>query len=326
MPVPVRHPKSPGRVSQFGGPSGGGAPSAAVRDLLASEGYRQEAREKWSVTPTPDEAVLPEADLLAQWSVQDQRPRNVCVAFAAAAAAEYLRLRKFGRLDERVSAQYIYWMMRDMYPPPVDDRPEGWAIGATRLRQARDVLEKSGVCPERLSPFYLGLLDPATLPEGEEPSDEAKAAADPTEFATGDYGSYPEGSRPTESLVNLFHARLKDGRPIAAGFPMFGTQSHRVNWHAVDALGTGEVLGPLDEGSGILPGAVSELGHVVCIIGYAPDPVDADEGWFIFRNSWGVEFGHAVNSRFPELPPGYGTISASYVEHFCWEYYIPQLA
>ena len=48
-------------------------------------------------------------------------------------------------------------------------------------------------------------------------------------------------------------------------------------------------------------------------------------GYFVFRNSWGFEFGRKASDPDrprgpPRVPlPGYGTISASHVEAACWE-------
>lgn len=322
----MKHSRTLGNIHLRGGHAGACPPDAGTPAALASPGYADSARQGWAATPAPRAAALPDRAFLSRWVAVDQRPRNTCTAFAAAAAVEMLRHGASGTRITPVSAQFIYWLMRHDHALPEGDRPPGYDIGATRLSQARDVLEQSGVCPDALAPFHLGLTDPETAPAGTEPSAEARAAADASEFAAGEYGFYPTGQRPAESLTALFHRLLTEGRPVCAGFPMFGTTSGRSNWHSVGALMRGEVLGPLDDGAGIAPGTAASTGHVVCLVGYLPEARAGEEGWFVFRNSWGLDFGRAGNRRLDWLPPGYGTISAAHVDQFCWEYYAPKLA
>lgn len=321
----MRQSKTTGNITLRAG-TGGAVPDSATCIAFGSRHYCAKARATWRDTGVPHAPVLPDLDFLWSWHPVDQRPRNVCVGFAMAAAVEMLRHNRTGKPVEPVSAQAIYWMMRKEFPLTGDDAPPGYEIGATRLKQAQDVVEQRGVCPDSLAPFYLGMIDRDTAPHGTAPSQEALEAMNPDEFGEGVYGFHPEADRPATSLTRTFHELLAQGRPVAAGFPMFGTSSGRSNWHSVDALSTGEVLGPLDAGSGIQAGTVADSGHVVCLVGYAPDPEAEGEGWFIFRNSWGVDFAQDGNPRFPDLPPGYGTLSASYVDHYCWEYYAPELA
>lgn len=318
--------KTPGAIGLRGGQTGGAAPDAETLKQFSSVDYFRASARSWSDTPVPDEAILPDPDFLAGWAVTDQRPRNMCVAFAGANTIEALRFWQSGEPVEPVSTQFLYWMMRREYALPDGSQPPGYEVGATRLSQARDVIERVGIVSDDLAPFHRGLLRRELAPNGEAPSDAARAAARSDEFGPGLYDFLPSSARPKQSLTQLFHGLLKERRPVAAGFPMFRTLSGRSNWHTVDALSRGEVLGPLDKGSNIRKDAIAESGHVICLIGYAPDAEVEGEGWFIFRNSWGVDFGHAGNRRFPELPPGYGTISAAHVDHYCWEYYAPTLA
>lgn len=323
----MRFLKTPGHICVRGGLAGAAAPDARTLRTLGRPDYWQATRDAWNACPPPSAPVLPDPAFLSSWATVDQRPRDTCTAFGAVAAVEMLRHAAAGTEVAPLSSQYLYWMMRVEHPLTGDDVPPGYDLGATRLSQARDVIEGHGLCPDALAPTWAALVDRTTAPEGAAPSDEARAAADPSIFAPGDYGFLPaDEDRPAHNLSHRFHALLSEGRPIAAGFPMFGTGSGRSNWHAVDALSTGEVLGPLEPGSGIRPGSVARSGHVICILGYVPDEDDPGEGWFIFRNSWGVAFGQAGSRRLPDLPPGYGTISAGHVDQYCWEYYAPRLA
>ena len=66
-------------------------------------------------------------------------------------------------------------------------------------------------------------------------------------------------------------------------------------------------------------------GHVVCVTGFIPDPAEPLGGWFVFRNSWGLEF--ASHATLPDSGPtsgtrGYGLLSATHVNNYCWEYLV----
>jgi len=65
-------------------------------------------------------------------------------------------------------------------------------------------------------------------------------------------------------------------------------------------------------------------GHAVCIIGYLKDPKVAGGGWFICRNSWGLEWASEANAAQPFAIPGlpgrgYGVISVEYLDTHCSE-------
>jgi hypothetical protein len=63
-----------------------------------------------------------------------------------------------------------------------------------------------------------------------------------------------------------------------------------------------------------------KFGHAVCVLGYEPDQNAPGGGWFIFRNSCGEKWGEqpAVPGG-KSLPPGYGTVSAEYVDKYALE-------
>lgn len=211
--------KTPGAINLRGGQTGGAAPDLETLRQFGSSAYYDRCLARWKSTPVPEQAILPDPAFLSRWAMVDQRPRNVCVGFAVAAAVEALRYWNAPGPIEKVSAQFIYWTMRHDFALPDDDQPPGYAIGATRLSQARQVLETIGVVPDSLAPYHLGLVDRSTAPEGTPPSDEALVAADSTEFAEGAYGFHPVGRRPDHSLTQTFHDLLQQGRPVGRRFP-----------------------------------------------------------------------------------------------------------
>jgi len=110
------------------------------------------------------------------WFIPDQRPRETCVACAAAACIELLRAGKSGGF-EPLSAQFLYWYMRTAVgaAAPKSDHPPGWAEGATRLSYAKAVLEKYGICREAVCRSG---LEPDLPLEGRQPSCEADKEAE----------------------------------------------------------------------------------------------------------------------------------------------------
>ena len=79
---------------------------------------------------------------------------------------------------------------------------------------------------------------------------------------------------------------------------------------------------PLATGSA--PGG-STPGHAVAVVGFEPSSSEPTGGWFIFRNSMGLNFGRIRDGdAVPQVPAdGFGAISATYVENYCWELLSP---
>lgn len=83
------------------------------------------------------------------------------------------------------------------------------------------------------------------------------------------------------------------------------------NWSTASGFVYGTVLDPP-------PVSIVVGGHAVAITGFMPDREEHKGGYFIVRNSWGVEWGANAPARgLPE--PGYGRVSATYVDNFLWE-------
>ena len=64
-----------------------------------------------------------------------------------------------------------------------------------------------------------------------------------------------------------------------------------------------------------IPGEVPEsIGHAVALAGFEDDPQFAGGGYFIVRNSWGLNWGTAS-----PLGSGYGTLPYRYLAQFNWD-------
>jgi hypothetical protein len=110
---------------------------------------------------------------------------------------------------------------------------------------------------------------------------------------------------------------LKRGRLVAITLPVFVDGNNRDidNWNADLARVYGVVMDPP-------PSAVAEVGHAVCVTGFVPDASEPMGGYFVFRNSWGSAWANTAPSagtRYHTPQPGYGQVTASYVEKYLWE-------
>jgi hypothetical protein len=108
---------------------------------------------------------------------------------------------------------------------------------------------------------------------------------------------------------------LQAGRPVAISLPVYQdpVRLNENNWTTAVGWLYGRVFNPPTQASVI-------GGHCVCITGFVPDPNEPNGGHFVIRNSWGPQWGsQAPSPPYHSPEPGYGEISASYVEGFCWE-------
>lgn len=305
---------------------GGAPPSRLACERFADSGYlRRHVCECHGRTERlPGGRIALESDLLPHWTPRDQRARGTCTAFGAAAAME-LFLARQGRRED-LSEQFLYHRMR-VAQPGLGQGVPGEETGATRLAQAGAVLKGDGICPEHMAPYH-NALPPGVPLEGQAPTAEALAQAALLRHPAFRHdlltdGPAGFGNRP---LSDLFVDLLAQGSPVAVGLPVFEHESGETNWTLTRALTSGVVPCPDDAGAPELR-MLMDGGHVVCLTGFQPDPDEPRGGWFIFRNSWGADFGTSVYGPprpGPRIPArGFGAMSATYVDKYVWEYLAP---
>ena len=298
-------------------PTGAAGPSEALQDRAP--------RDQSSSTLVQAKPI----DLVGQnryelWPAEDQRPRQTCVAFAAAACIELYRALQGAGL-RLLSPQYLYWHMRTHKWPGAS--PPGWEEGATKLGYAKEVLADNGICSLEACPYVAG-LQPL---EGPRPTEAAEAQASENRVPDIEYYDYsdPE-TRPPGLAQRVYQLLAAEHRPVAISFPVFnlipGSSLTTLDNPQTDA--SGELLTP-PRGSAVSSGAAAANtpGHAACIIGFQPDREDAAGGWFIFRNSFGLGWADSIDPdrSTPSIPArGYGAIPASYVEDYCWEIFSPR--
>lgn len=252
-----------------------------------------------------------------RWIPESQDGAPTCVAHAVTAALELLSWHQTGRRPPKLSVVDLDQRIRELASAKA--APANGDRTRVKLEDARTCLAEAGVPTEaeRTAPASPGVpkATPAQVivPEG--------AYMDKPNLATNAPGN-----------AKKIHEILARG-PVVIAMP--GTRDIKYRGWSVDLLPT-SWTDPLTWKTGVLPNIardeepVSESGHAVCAIGFqeASKPTsDNGGGWFIFRNSWGVDFGAEAPTSSqagedePKIPArGYGAVSARCVDDLCWEW------
>ena len=268
----------PHRLTPFGG-----GPEETPWKRLDDFALRRADLTVGAIVPAPP-AVPPETrsllDACAQ-PVRDQGDRPTCTIFAAVAILEYLLCRAGNdRID--LSEQYLYWLVA---------QAGGLVEGRAPLEAVFDLARTAGVCQETLWPYDPAFL-PADLTHGDPPDRQACDA----DAAGHHFGSVGSVGDPQD--VSALRQLLDDGQPVAVEIPLFDSY-----W--IPALYYAGQLALPPQGAGIIDR------HDVVLVGYQPQPQDATQNVFVFRNSVGPLWG-----RDSAIAPGYGTIPFDYVASF----------
>jgi len=240
------------------------------------------------------------------WPVRNQAQRGTCVSFAATALREALDCEQHGSIRD-LSEQFLYWVIKlhTNDPNPTED--------GTFLELARDAVASHGICEETAWPY-----DPTRLPGNAahdglgHPTQDAVTEAAARRLAAGVYEAPSGNSGKAQRVLD----ELRKGRPVAVSLPVFvDAITGDDNWNTDVGILFGDVIDPV-------PTSYPDGGHAVCITGFVPDPLEHTGGYFVIRNSWGS---HNWGSELPDLPdyagpePGYGQISATYIDRYLWE-------
>ena len=242
------------------------------------------------------------------WPVRDQgEERWTCVAFAVVALREALMCKQ-QQYFEDLSEQYLYWATKLQGGDP---HPQ---VVGTKIEHALQALRTGGVARE----FECGYNSDVVI--GDEPQDlppygpsaAAKTSAGALAVPHSVYGT---GAAPG-GRAGLLYDLLAKG-PVAVTLPVSQdplSPGLATNWTSEVAQDFGFVLNPV-------PFSQISSGHAVCLTGFAPDPREPLGGYFIVRASWGTDWGRLLpHPSYHGPAPGYGQVSATYVEQFLWEY------
>ncbi|HSH09380.1 MAG TPA: C1 family peptidase, partial [Oceanipulchritudo sp.] len=188
---------------------------------------------------------------------KDQGRRPSCSVFAVVSALEYESGLQNGTAT-RLSEEFLIWAMREMHPGiPVDD--------GYHFREVMTALQTYGVPPFEMVPNTFGkrvdLIDP---------SKEAIAAA------TARRGATPVWFRLDDpQLLERIVGALNHGKPVIIGLRW-------PNWRTFWDTNLLHKQTPMEDG-----------GHAVTLVGYRNPSGSLEEIRFIFRNSFGPEWGLA---------------------------------
>ncbi len=310
-------------LSAYAAPALSAASLAEIRDLpdqvppasmtlgaLPTNDALDQSNDILSASPAPLSPVQvqlvsgPSIDLRppVPWPIRDQWLRGTCVAHAVVALAEHLR---GGASMSDFSEQFLFAHCKKLDGIPHSD--------GTWIDYARQVLgaAMTGVCDEQQLRYN---PTPVAADVGQISSLPALAPPVALTHVASSYARLT--APPPPGRAAALAAMLNVGRPVAISVPVFYDPivAGSNNWNVRSAVDFGEVLDPLR-------GMLAKGGHAVCVTGYFPDPTAAGGGWFVLRNSWSEHWGRRAGTapRRPAPAPGYGAISAEYVERFVWE-------
>jgi hypothetical protein len=205
------------------------------------------------------------------------------------------------------SEQFLFWAIKNRTNDQ-RSKEEG-----TLLEFARDALDPTGVCAETFWPYNPQSIAGTFCQHGHGgPSAPALADAGHNKFIPLNYQAFQGPGTGAAAVL----AALKRAHPVAVTLPVFGDPYDNTfpdNWSTASGITYGRVLDPPTI-------SVVRSGHAVCITGFEPDPMERQGGFFIFRNSWGTTWAASAPTTSSHSPaPGYGYISATYVNNFLWE-------
>jgi len=263
----------------------GGGLGCLVEDHVMEDFHRLGQLRPTRATPTGAfETELPDSIRLIDRmsSIRDQGQRGTCVAFGSVALREFL-------LDDRkeLSEQFLYWACKEL---------DGHPGPGTYIHTAMSALAQYGVCRQSLWPYNPQQMDD----EGQGP---------PPEQANEDARFYRlESSRTVEPNLIIHYKNVLAGDGNTRGMPVtFGSLVFNSWYMSSETHRTGKITLPL-------PGESPSGGHAWCIVGYVDDENVPGGGYFVIRNSWGVNW--AADS--PEAP-GHAVMPYEYVERYTFE-------
>jgi hypothetical protein len=261
---------------------------AAERERLVRERERRAVREQAATPVDADEKPVSrtvfhdQVDLRPVYRELGLYPKNQgrrpsCSAFAVVGALEFARAAGSGETDP-LSEEFLIWAIRELYPEI--DIDSGFNFG-----EVMSALQVYGVPPHDLMPNTVG----KKVEEIEPPPEALEAAR-----ALGKV--VPVWFRPNEpSIIEDLVSILNDGNPIILG----------VRWPHWRTLRDTNLLSEQKP----VPGGA----HAVTLVGYRNTGGTPEGTTFIFRNSYGYDWGLA----------GFGFMKATYLkEHIIAALYL----
>jgi hypothetical protein len=219
---------------------------------------------------------------------RNQGDRGTCVAFASVAFLEF-HLSGGEAKTKPLSEQFVYWACKE-----IDKIPK---VSGTYLRVARKVLMTRGACRAATWGYE-------TLPVGPTQGQGPPPSGAEEEARSNRWTAARAMTRKQIVDIDELRQRLDARQPIVLSVRTFR------NWDFQVVQETGEIPMPL-------PGATPDGGHAIVLVGYELNAAAPGGGAFIFRNSWGKDWGRLRGRH----GGGYGTLFFEYVKDNALEAY-----
>jgi hypothetical protein len=234
--------------------------------------------------------LLPEVDLRPKFfklelGVKNQGARPSCAVFAIVSALELQNAELSGKV-EKFSEEYLIWAVRksvQRLPSPI--AVAGDNAGAKEfsdegfsLAEVVSALRAYGIPLQSAMPNTFGSRIESI---GEPPPAIVQQARDHQRIF-----AHQLPGRDRTTLLNNIVLTLNSGFPVPVGM----------------AWPNGRIL------NGYLSGqkASADQGHAVTLVGYKSSTGRIEDAYFIFKNSWGPQWGQG----------GYGTVTYGYLHHY----------
>ncbi|HEY4247617.1 MAG TPA: C1 family peptidase [Lacunisphaera sp.] len=234
--------------------------------------------------------LLPEVDLRPQFfklelGVKNQGARPSCAVFAIVSALEFQNAGLSGKV-EKFSEEYLIWAVRksvQRMPAPGtvasdDGGAKEFSDEGFSLAEVVSALRAYGIPLQSEMPNTFGSSIKSI---GEPPPAIVQEARDHQRVF-----AHQLPGRDRATLLNNIVLTLNSGLPVAVG--MAWPNARIIN--------------------GYLSGqkARGDLGHAVTLVGYKSSTGRIEDAYFIFKNSWGPQWGQG----------GYGTVTYGYLRNY----------
>ena len=218
--------------------------------------------------------------------VKNQGRRPSCAIFAIVSALEYQNAELNGQV-EKFSEEYLIWAVRKSVqrtplestpttadPAGKEDKDDGFT-----LSEVVSALRTYGIPPQASMPNTFGH-------KAEEITEPPSATITEAKNHQHIYFHHLPGRDRATRINNVVHA-LNAGVPVSIGLPW-------PNYHTLRNAFLSKQKPPANSG------------HAVTLVGYKSGTGRLEDTVFIFKNSWGVEWGQG----------GYGTVTYEYLNNY----------
>lgn len=239
--------------------------------------------------------------------IKNQGKRGTCVAFATTSMYEYLH-----NNTTNYSENYLYWGCKQI---DVFKNMSGTSINAafhwlTKQHKAKEY-EEAGICEASYWEY-----DPSLTHDNMAGDPDSKAKSNAVKNRLKDFRQLHF----TQIKSALYGTNGKDGSPVVFAIPVYRSWMKHPKVYRYGEITS---MPTFDE--------KSNGGHAMLFTGFINSKNYAGGGVFIFRNSWGEDWGSEVSEvvdnegNSHKIPSGYGIISYSLVEKYGRDFFVGEV-